>query len=57
MLGKSQNRVNGVIFHYNPEDDTKTRIKDVPEKDILATLEGCWHDQIYYKLPGSKVCA
>ena len=55
-LGKAQNRVNGVIFTYDPEDDTKRKIKDVPEKDILATLEGCWHEQVFYKLPGSKVC-
>lgn len=54
-LGKTQNKVEGIIFQYDPEHDTKTRIKDVPEKDILGTLEGCWHDQVYYRLSGSKV--
>ena len=54
-VGKSQNKVNGVIFTYDPENDNKTKIKEVPEKDILATLEGCWHEQVYYVLPGSKV--
>ena len=54
-LGKTQNKVNGVVFTYDPENDNKTRIKDVPEKDVLARLEGSWHDQIYYTLQGSKV--
>ena len=54
-LGKTQNKVNGVIFNYDPENDNKNRIKDVPEKDVLAKLEGAWHDEVYYTLPGSKV--
>lgn len=54
-LGKTQNRVNGVVFRYDPENDNRTRIKDVPEKDILVKLEGCWHDQVHYTRAGSKV--
>ena len=54
-LGKSQNRVKGVIFTYDPDNDTKTRIKDVPEKDILARFEGNWHEVINFTLAGSKV--
>ena len=54
-LGKTQNKVNGVVYTYDPENDNKTRVKDVPEKDVLARLEGCWHDQIFYTLQGSKV--
>ena len=54
-LGKTQNKVDGVIFTYDPANDDKTRIKDISKDDILATVEGCWHDQIYYKLAGSKV--
>lgn len=54
-LGKAQNRVLGIIFTYDPEDDGKTRIKDVPEKDVLARLDGCWQDQVFYTLPSSKV--
>lgn len=54
-LGKTQNKVNGVIYNYDPENDNKTRIKDVPERDVLARLEGCWHDQVFYTLAGSKV--
>lgn len=54
-LGKSQNRVKAVIFTYDPENDTITRIKDVPEKDILARIEGNWHEVINYTVSGSKV--
>lgn len=54
-LGKTQNRVNGVVFRYDPENDNRIRIKDVPEKDILVKLEGCWHEQIHYTRSGSKV--
>lgn len=54
-LGKAQNRVHGVIFRYDPDNDNRTRLKDVPEKNVLARLEGCWHDQIYYTFPESKV--
>ena len=54
-LGKTQNKVNGVVYSYDPENDNKTRIKDVPDRDVLARLEGCWHDQISYTLQGLKV--
>jgi hypothetical protein len=49
-LGKAQNRVEGVIFKYDPDNDTKVRIKDVPENDILARLEGKWTEKIEYSL-------
>ncbi len=54
-LGKTQNKVNGVIYTYDPENDNRTRIKDVPEKDVLGRVEGCWHDQVNYTLSGLKV--
>ena len=54
-LGKTQNRVNGVVFRYDPDNDSKTRIKDVSEKDVLARIEGCWHEQVNYTLGGQKV--
>ena len=54
-LGKTQNKVNGIVFRYDPENDKSTRIKDVPEKDILARIEGCWHDQVHFTQSGSKV--
>ena len=52
-IGKSQNRMVGVIFKYDPEHDSKTRIKDVADADIIARVEGCWHEQIYFT-KGSK---
>ena len=52
-VGKSQNRMIGVIFNYDPNNDKITRIKDVPETDIVARVEGCWHEQISYTV-GSK---
>ncbi len=54
-LGKAQNRVVGVIFKYDPQNDHITRMKDVPEQDVLARLEGSWHDQIFFRLSGSTV--
>lgn len=54
-LGRTQNKVEGVIFHYDPENDTKTKIKDIPEKDILARIEGSWQDKLYFMLPKSPV--
>lgn len=47
-IGKAQNKVEGIIFKYDPENDTKERIKDVPEKDILAYINGNWRDKIYF---------
>jgi len=52
-LGRSQNKVVGVIFKYDPKSDTTTKIKDVSDKDILARIEGCWQDKVYYTL-GNK---
>lgn len=52
-VGRSQNRVEGVIFRYDPADDNKTKIKDVPQGDILARINGCWREQVYYTLAGS----
>jgi hypothetical protein len=50
-LGRAQNRVQGVIFTYDPENDLKAqKIKDVPIKDIIARIEGSWMDKVYYTL-------
>ena len=35
-LGKTQNKVEGVIFSYDPENDIYSKERDVPTKDILA---------------------
>lgn len=47
-LGRAQNRVVGIIFKYDPDNDDKNKIKDVPEEDILGRLEGNWHEQIFF---------
>jgi len=50
-LGRTQNRVQGAILTYDPEDDVKPqKIKDIPEKDVIARIEGSWTDKIYYTL-------
>ena len=52
-FGKSQNRVHGVVYRYDPNDDKYTRVKDVPDRDVLVKLEGCWQEQITYTIPNS----
>ena len=47
-IGRSQYRVEGVIFRYNPEKNTVTKIKDVPQSDVLARINGSWHGKIYF---------
>lgn len=54
-LGKAQNRVVGIIYKYDPNDDSITRVKDVPEEDVLARLEGSWQDQVQFTPSGSSV--
>jgi hypothetical protein len=53
-LGRAQNRVEGVVFRYDPDMDNTTKIKDVPEGDILAKISGSWHGQVYYTLTGTS---
>ncbi|KAJ9620864.1 hypothetical protein H2203_007450 [Taxawa tesnikishii (nom. ined.)] len=47
-LGKTQNRVEGVIYKCDVEKDKTTRIQDVPEKDVVGRIEGAWTDKIYF---------
>lgn len=54
-LGRAQNRVEGVIFKYNPDKDDKTRIKDVPDSDVLARLGGGWKDKVVFTLGPKSV--
>ncbi|KAL2072380.1 hypothetical protein VTL71DRAFT_11723 [Oculimacula yallundae] len=49
-LGKTQNKVEGVIFRYDPENDNKMRIKDVSDKDVLARISGNWKEKLYFSL-------
>jgi hypothetical protein len=57
-LGRVQNRVEGIIFKYDPDNDVKDqKLKDVPGKDILARVEGAWTDKIYYTLGSQSVAS
>lgn len=49
-IGRTTNKVEGVIFKYDPENDDKTRIKDIPEEDILARLSGPWKEKVVLTL-------
>jgi len=49
-LGKTQNKVEGIVFRYDPENDDKTRIRDVPDKDILARISGNWKEKLYFSV-------
>ncbi|KAF3919868.1 hypothetical protein ABW21_db0201296 [Orbilia brochopaga] len=53
-LGRSKYRVEGVIFKYDPSNDTINQIRDVPEKDIKGKIEGSWVSELYFRAPGSK---
>ena len=47
-FGKTQNKVEGVIYRCDVESDKTMKISDVPDKDILGRLEGCWREQVYF---------
>lgn len=47
-LGKTQNKVEGVIYRCDVEKDKTIKIKDVPEKDIIGRIEGSWTDKVYF---------
>ena len=49
-IGRTTNKVEGVIFKYDPENDNKTRIKDVPDEDVLARLSGPWKEKVVMTL-------
>ncbi|CAH0037481.1 unnamed protein product [Clonostachys solani] len=53
-LGRTTNKIDGVIFKYDPENDTITRVQDVPEADVLARLSGPWKEKVMFSL-GPKV--
>ncbi|KAK3321645.1 hypothetical protein B0H66DRAFT_574210 [Apodospora peruviana] len=49
-LGRTTNKVDGIIFRYDPENDDKVRIKDVPEEDILVRLNGPWKEKVVFTM-------
>lgn len=54
-LGKTQNKVEGVIFRYDPEKDDKMRIRDVPDSDVLARIAGNWKERLSFSLGPKSV--
>ncbi len=54
-LGRTTNKVEGVIFRYDPEMDDKTRIKDVPDSDVLVRLNGPWKEKIVFTMGPTPV--
>jgi oxysterol-binding protein-related protein 9/10/11 len=49
-LGRSVNKVDGVIFRYDPDKEDKLRVKDVPDAEVLARLSGPWKEKIIFTL-------
>ena len=49
-LGRTTNKVDGVVFKYDPENDTKLRIRDVPDEDVLVRLNGPWREKVVFTL-------
>lgn len=49
-LRGSTNKMEGIIFRYDPENDNKTKIKDVPDADVVVRLSGAWKDKIQFTM-------
>lgn len=50
-LGRTTNKVEGIIFRYDPQnDDNKQRISDIAKEDILVRLGGPWKEKIVFTL-------
>lgn len=58
-MGKAKYALEGVIYEYDSSkegaDVEFSQAKDVPADRIVATLEGSWKGQIYWKHKGDKV--
>lgn len=51
-FGKTQNKVEGVVYKCDVESDKTVKISDVSDKAILGRIEGNWKDKVYFA-PGS----
>lgn len=49
-LGRTTNKIDGVVFRYDPENDNKTRVQDVPDEDILIRLSGPWREKVFFTI-------
>lgn len=52
-FGRTQNKVEGVVYKCDVEKDNTTRIKDVSDKDVLGRIDGNWQDKVWFSY-GSK---
>jgi hypothetical protein len=52
-FGKTQNKVEGVMYYCDVEKDKISKISDVPEADIIGRIEGNWREKVYFSY-GSK---
>ena len=52
-FGKTQNKVEGVVYKCDVAKDNHTRIKDVSDKDVIGRIDGVWTDKVYFSY-GSK---
>ena len=53
-IGKPRFEVRGSIYRYDPENDTISKLKQIPPADVLATIEGSWRSQIYIIYPDGR---
>jgi hypothetical protein len=49
-LGRTTNKIDGVVFRYDPENDDKSRVQDVPDEHVLARLSGPWKEKVVFTL-------
>lgn len=54
-MGRTQNKVEGVIYKCDVDTDKTTRIKDVPDKLIVGRIEGAWTDKVYFSKGSAAV--
>ncbi|KZZ94244.1 oxysterol binding protein-like protein [Moelleriella libera RCEF 2490] len=52
-LGRTTNKIDGVVFRYDPENDSKTLVQHVPDEDVLVRLSGPWREKVVFTI-GSK---
>ncbi len=58
-LAKAKYAVEGVVYEYDEgageDPDEYSKIKQVPQDRVVATIDGVWRGDIHYKLKGEKV--
>lgn len=56
-ISRAKFAVEGVVYELDSDgdDDSYTRVKQVPADQIVATLTGSWRGEVRYKLAGEDV--